>query len=512
MSATLPTKRIPRGRNSTRTLTPCPIFIGGEWREIQNNGTSPVYNPSRGEVIAEVPMCGADVVNEAVEAAAAAFPAWRDTPPVERARLFFRYRQLIEENFDRICRSVSREHGKTLAEARGSAYRGIENIEYACSIPTLLMGDTLENLARGVDCETMHQPLGVCVGITPFNFPAMVPMWMFPVALACGNTFVLKPSEKVPLTVNLIIELLEKAGLPKGVLNVVHGGRECVDALLTHPKVKAISFVGSSPVAKYIFETGTRHGKRVQANGGAKNYIIVMPDADVPKTVEALSTAAFGCAGERCMAGSTAITVGKAADHVLPSLVEAARAIKVGPTDAEAQPDMGPVITAQHRDRVMSLIASGEKEGAKVIADGRGVRVSDAPNGFYMGATIVDQIQDDMTLAREEVFGPVLNVMRMEDLNHAIEVANKSAYGNGTAIFTNSGKAAREFKNRVKAGMVGINVGVPATMAMFPFTGWDESFYGDLHIQGKEGVQFYTQQKVVTTRWFGDGVGDVWKK
>jgi malonate-semialdehyde dehydrogenase (acetylating)/methylmalonate-semialdehyde dehydrogenase len=497
---------------ATKTLEPCPVFIGGEWREISAGATSPVYNPSRGEVISEVPMCGADVVNEAVEAAAAAFPAWRDTPPVERARLFFRYRQLVEENFERICESVTREHGKTLAEARGSVYRGIENIEYACAAPTLLMGDTLENLARGVDCETMLQPLGVCVGITPFNFPAMVPMWMFPLALVCGNTFVLKPSEKVPLTVVMVIELLEKAGLPKGVLNVVHGGRDCVDALLRHPKVKAISFVGSTPIAKYIYETGIQHGKRVQANGGAKNYIIVMPDADVPKTVEALSTAAFGCAGERCMAGSTAIAVGKAADTVLPSLVQAARAIKVGPTDMKAQPDMGPVITAQHRERVMSLVARGEKEGAKIIADGRGVKISDAPNGFFLGATIVDEVQNEMEIAREEVFGPVLNVMRMDDLDHAIALANKSSYGNGTAIFTNSGKAAREFKNRVKAGMVGINVGVPATMAMFPFTGWDESFYGDLHIQGKEGVQFYTQQKVVTTRWFGDGVGDVWKK
>jgi len=497
---------------ATKTLEPCPVFIGGEWREISAGATSPVYNPSRGEVISEVPMCGADVVNEAVEAAAAAFPAWRDTPPVERARLFFRYRQLVEENFERICESVTREHGKTLAEARGSVYRGIENIEYACAAPTLLMGDTLENLARGVDCETMLQPLGVCVGITPFNFPAMVPMWMFPLALVCGNTFVLKPSEKVPLTVVMLIELLEKAGLPKGVLNVVHGGRDCVDALLRHPKVKAISFVGSTPIAKYIYETGIQHGKRVQANGGAKNYIIVMPDADVPKTVEALSTAAFGCAGERCMAGSTAIAVGKAADTVLPSLVQAARAIKVGPTDMKAQPDMGPVITAQHRERVMSLVARGEKEGAKIIADGRGVKISDAPNGFFLGATIVDEVQNEMEIAREEVFGPVLNVMRMDDLDHAIALANKSSYGNGTAIFTNSGKAAREFKNRVKAGMVGINVGVPATMAMFPFTGWDESFYGDLHIQGKEGVQFYTQQKVVTTRWFGDGVGDVWKK
>src|SRR5438067_8957621 len=490
----------------------CPVLIEGEWRTPQGNGISPVYNPSRGEVIAEVPMCGADVVDEAVESAAAAFPAWREMPPVERARVFFRYRQLVEENFDRICQSVTREHGKTLAEARGSVYRGIENIEYACGAPSLLMGDTLPDLARGVDCETLLQLLGVCVGITPFNFPAMVPMWMFPLALVCGNTFVLKPSEKVPLTVVMIIELLEKAGLPKGVLNLFHGGRECVDALLTHPKVKAISFVGSSPVAKYIFETGTRHGKRVQANGGAKNYIVIMPDADVSHTVDALSTAAFGCAGERCMAGSTAITVGAAADRVTPSLVQAARAIRVGPTDTELQPDMGPVITAQHPDRLASLVASGETEGAKIICDGRGARIAAAPNGFYMGPTIVDQVRDEMTLAREEVFGPVLNVMRMEDLDHAIEMTNKSAYGNGTAIFTNSGKAAREFKHRVKVGMVGINVGVPATMAMFPFIGWDDYFYGDLHIQGKEGVQFYTQQKVVSTRWFGEGVGDVWKK
>jgi malonate-semialdehyde dehydrogenase (acetylating) / methylmalonate-semialdehyde dehydrogenase len=494
------------------SLSPCPVFIAGEWNRPSGLNGSAVYNPSRGEVIAEVPMCGPEVVDHAVSAAVDAFPAWRDTPPVERARLFFRYRQLVEENFDRICQLIAREHGKTLAEARASAYRGLENIEYACAVPALLMGDTLGNIARGVDCETMHQPLGVCVGITPFNFPAMVPMWMFPLALACGNTFVLKPSEKVPLTANFLIELLEKAGLPKGALNVVHGGRECVDALITHPKVRAISFVGSSPVAKHIFETGTRHGKRVQANGGAKNYIVVMPDADVPRTVEALSTAAFGCAGERCMAGSTALIVGAAADRLLPSLVEAARAIKVGPTDVSAQPEMGPVITAQHRDRVATLIGSGAEEGAKIVCDGRGARIAEAPNGFFLGPTIVDQVHNGMTLAREEVFGPVLNVMRTDDLEHAIELANGSAYGNGAAIFTSSGKAAREFKHRVKAGMVGINVGVPATMAMFPFTGWDNSFYGDLHIQGKEGVQFYTHQKVVSTRWLGEGVGDVWKK
>ena len=503
---------MPISSPATRHSSLVRVFIRGDWLELPKRDSGPVFNPSRGEVIAEVPMCTKEEVDLAVESAAEAFPAWRDTPPVERARLFFRYRQLIEENFDRICESVSREHGKTLAEARGSVYRGIENIEFACAAPTLLKGETLEDLARGVDCETMLQPLGVCVGITPFNFPAMVPMWMFPLALICGNTFVLKPSEKVPLTANLIIELLEKSGLPKGVLNVVHGGRECVDALLTHPAVKAISFVGSSPVAKHIYETGTRHGKRVQANGGAKNYIVVMADADVTRTVEALSTAAFGCAGERCMAGSTAIAVGRASNRVLPSLVAAARAIKVGPTDIKQQPDMGPVITGQHRDRVLGLVAGSEKEGAKVIADGRGVKVPEAPNGFYIAPTIVDLVQNEMTIAREEVFGPVLNVMRMDDLDQAIAIANKSSYGNGAAIFTNSGKAAREFKHRVKAGMVGINVGVPATMAMFPFTGWGESFYGDLHIQGREGVQFYTQQKVVSSRWFEDGVGDVWKK
>src|SRR6266480_5667313 len=389
------------------SLSRCPAFIDGEWREISGVDKTPVYNPSRGEVIAEVPLCTKEHVDLAVEAAADAFPAWRDTPPVERARLFFRYRQLVEENFDRICQLVTREHGKTLAEARGSAYRGIENIEYACGIPTLLMGDTLENIARGVDCETIHQPLGVCVGITPFNFPAMVPMWMFPLALACGNTFVLKPSEKVPLTVVMVIELLEKAGLPKGVLNLVHGGRECVDALLTHPKVKAISFVGSSPVAKYIYETGTRHGKRVQSNGGAKNYVILMPDADVENSTRGVIEAAFGCAGERCMAGSTAVIVGAAEKTVLPTLVEATKRIKVGPTDRDPQPDMGAVITRQHRDRVLELIEAGVKEGAKIPADGRGVSVSEAPNGFYVGATILDQVQTGMTVAKEEIFGPV---------------------------------------------------------------------------------------------------------
>ncbi len=501
--------------NST-LLSPCPNLIDGAWVD-PKGATSDVFNPSTGEVIAHAPVSGSAEINDAVEAASRAFPAWRETPAVERARIFFRFRQLVEASFDRLCACVSREHGKTLVEARGSLFRGLENIEYACGIPSLLMGDTLE-IARGVDCESIHQPLGVCAGITPFNFPIMVPLWMFPVAIACGNTFVLKPSEKVPLGAVMLGQLLKDAGLPDGVFNIVHGGRASVDAILTHPKVRAISFVGSSPVARHIYETGTRHGKRVQANGGAKNYIVVMPDANVPKTIEALSTAAFGCAGERCMAGSTAITIGAAAARLLPDLVQAAKAIRIGRTDGEnltTQPDMGPVITAAHRDRVVELVSQSASEGAKIVCDGRGARVQDAPKGFYVGATIVDEVAHEMTIAREEVFGPVLNVMRMDDLDSAIELANRSQYGNGAAIFTQSGGAAREFKQRIKAGMVGINVGVPATMAMFPFTGWDDSFYGDLHIQGREGVQFFTQQKVVSTRWLG-GTGpdaaDVWRK
>src|SRR5438094_2566920 len=350
-------------------LAPVPLCIGGEWQHVNSVATSPVHNPSTGEIIAETPMCAATHVNEAVQAAAAAFPAWSETPPPDCACGLFRFRMLLEENFEEIVRCNTREHGKTLVESRGDVRRGIEMIEFACGIPSLLMGESIENIARGIDCDTIRQPLGVCVGITPFNFPAMVPLWMYPVALVCGNTFVLKPSEKVPLTAIKIARLLERAGLPKGVLNIVHGGRECVDALLTHPKVKAISFVGSTPVARYIFETGTRHGKRVQSNGGAKNFVFLMPDADVENSTRGVIEAAFGCAGERCMAGSTAVVVGGAEKTVLPSLVEAARSIKVGRTDLEAQPNMGPVITRQHKDRVLQLIEAGVKEGAKIPAD-----------------------------------------------------------------------------------------------------------------------------------------------
>jgi malonate-semialdehyde dehydrogenase (acetylating) / methylmalonate-semialdehyde dehydrogenase len=492
-------------------LEPCPFFIGGEWLEPQLPGT-PVFNPSTGEVIGECPVGGISEVNAAVEAAHAAFPGWMETPAVERARVFFKFKTLLEEHFDDLVRCNTREHGKTLVESRGEVKRGIEMVEFACGVPSLMMGQVLENAARGIDCDTIRQPIGVCAGITPFNFPCMVPMWMYPVALVCGNTFVLKPSERVPLTSIKIGKLLEEAGLPRGVLNIVHGGREVVNALLTHPQVRAISFVGSTPVARHIYETGTKHGKRVQCGGGAKNFALLMPDADVENSARGVIEGAFGCAGQRCMACSTAVVVRGAEKTILPALIEAARRIKVGPTDRDPQPDMGAVITPQHRDRVVQLIETGLKEGAKIPADGRGVRITEAPNGFFVGATILDQVQPGMTVAKEEVFGPVLNVMHVEDLDTAIELANKSAYGNGASIFTRSGKAAREFKHRVQCGMVGINIGVPASLAWFPFNGWNDSFFGDLHMQGKEGVQFFTQQKVTTSRWFSSDEGDIWHR
>jgi malonate-semialdehyde dehydrogenase (acetylating)/methylmalonate-semialdehyde dehydrogenase len=493
-------------------MVPVENLIGGEWVVPRFTETAPVYNPSRGETIAETPLCGADAVNDAVKAAAAAFPAWSETPPTERARVLFRFKMLLETHFEELAQCVTREHGKTLIESRGDVRRGIEMVEFACGTPSLLMGEILENVARGIDCDAVRQPLGVCAGITPFNFPAMVPLWMYPVAIACGNTFVLKPSEKVPLTAIAIAKFFCEAGLPPGVLNIVHGGRAVVDAILSHPDVRAISFVGSTPVARSIYETGTRNGKRVQSNGGAKNFVVVMPDADMEPSVRGVTEAAFGCAGERCMAGSTAVMVGRAGREFLPALVETARAIKVGPTDRGEQPQMGPVITREHRDRVKQLIEIGAKEGACIAADGRGVRIAESPDGFFLGATILDRVEPGMTVAREEVFGPVLNVMHMDDLDAAIELANRSAYGNGASIFTRSGKAAREFKHRVKAGMVGINIGVPASMAWFPFNGWADSFFGDLHMQGREGVQFFTQLKVTTSRWFSFGEGSVWQE
>ncbi len=497
---------------TTETLSPCPILIDNEWSEPQTAETASVFNPSTGEVIANVPMCGADIVDAAVESCARAARDWAETPPIDRARVLFRYKMLLEEHFEEISRMITREHGKTITEARGDLRRGVEVVEYACGAPELLKGESLENIARGIDCVTYRQPVGICAGICPYNFPALVPMWMFPLALACGNTFILKPSEKVPLTGVRLIELLVQAGLPPGVLNVVHGGKECVDALLKHPKISAISFVGSSPVARYIFETGTHHNKRVQAAGGAKNFVFVLGDAEMDKAVPGMIDGAFGCAGQRCMAASTAVVVGDAQKKFLNPLAEAAQAIRVGATDRDPQALMGAVITREHRDRIVGIVEKGMQEGADLLVDGREVRVADAPDGFYLGPTIVDHVRDEMEICATETFGPVLNVMRFDNLHDALESANRQAFGNGACIFTTSGKAAREFAHNVKAGMVGINVGVPAPLAYFPFSGWDYSFFGDLHVQGHEGVQFYTRTKVVTSRWFQPGEGDIWHK
>jgi malonate-semialdehyde dehydrogenase (acetylating)/methylmalonate-semialdehyde dehydrogenase len=476
-----------------------PLLIAGRWQTSRTDRTGPVYNPSTGQVIAQVPMCGMEEVDAAAKAAAAALPAWADTPAVDRARILFRFREKLESHEDELARLVTREHGKTLAESRASVQRGIEMVEFACGIPSLLMGQTLPNIATNVDCETVRHPVGVCAGITPFNFPAMVPLWMYPVALVCGNTFILKPSEKVPLSSVRMGELLGECGLPPGVFNIVHGGRECVDALLTHPLISAISFVGSTAVAKHVYETGAKHSKRVQAAGGAKNHLIVMPDADLEQAAKAIQAAAFGCAGERCMAGSVAVPVGKIADPLVELVRNQAAKMTVGPTDGDAKVDMGPVITKEHLERVTGYLDIGKQEGATVALDGR-----KAANGagFLIGPSVLDKVAPQMRVAREEIFGPVLSVVRAGDLDEALNLGKNVPYGNGASIFTRSGYAARQFKQYFNAGMIGINLGVPAPMAWFPFTGWNQSFFGDLHIQGVEGVHFYTRQKMTMTRWF----------
>jgi malonate-semialdehyde dehydrogenase (acetylating) / methylmalonate-semialdehyde dehydrogenase len=475
-----------------------PILRGGKWVEPKVKRTGEVYNPSTGHVIARVPFCDAQQTGEVVEAAAAALPAWAETPVVERARVMFRFRTLLEKHFEELAALVTREHGKTLAEARAEVNRAVEVVEFACGIPSLITGDVLPNIAGDVDAEAVRHPVGVCVGITPYNFPSMVPLWMYPIALTCGNTFVLKPSEKVPLSAMRAGELLVEAGLPDGVFNIVHGDRECVDALLDHPKVAAISFVGSTAIAKYIYERGTAAGKRVQSAGGAKNHLIIMPDADMDQTVKALAASAYGCAGQRCMAGSVAVAVGKAGDPVVEGLVDYAGKFRVGPSDGNENVDMGPVIRAEHRDRVAGYLDIAKTDGATVALDGRRDFKSD---GFLIGPSVVDRVAPSMRVYKEEIFGPVLSVVRAADLDEALAVGDGCEYGNGAAIFTRSGYAARQFKQRFNAGMIGINVGVPAPMAWFPFTGWNRSFFGDLHIQGTESIQFYTRQKVTLTRW-----------
>jgi malonate-semialdehyde dehydrogenase (acetylating)/methylmalonate-semialdehyde dehydrogenase len=489
------------------------MLIGGCWEASRSGRSGPVFNPSQGRVIAKVGFSTAAEVDRAVQSAASALPAWAETPVVERARVMFRFRERLVGHADELAQLVTREHGKTLAEARASVQRGVEVVEFACGVPSLLMGQSLANIARQVDCETIRHPVGVCAGITPFNFPAMVPLWMFPIAITCGNTFVLKPSEKVPLSAVRLGELLMESGLPEGVLNIVHGDRECVDALLAHPLVGAVSFVGSTAVARHVFETGTRNGKRVQAAGGAKNHLIIMPDADLDQAATALQHSAFGCAGERCMAGSVAVPVGKVADSLVNRLADSASRIKVGPTDAGADVDMGPVITREHLDRVSGYLDVASREGADVVLDGR--KSAPTSDGFLIGPSLLDRVAPSMRVARDEIFGPVLSVIRVGDLDEALAIGRECPYGNGASIFTRSGWAARQFKQHFNAGMIGINIGVPAPMAWFPFTGWNSSFFGDLHIQGTESIQFYTQQKMTMTRWFEspmDSVHDpVWK-
>jgi malonate-semialdehyde dehydrogenase (acetylating)/methylmalonate-semialdehyde dehydrogenase len=486
--------------SASATVEPVKILVAGRWEVSTSPRLGKVYNPSTGRVIAHVPLCTAADVDLAVKAAAAALPAWAETPVVERARVMFRFRELLSRHAEDLAYSVTQEHGKTLAESRASVQRGIEMVEFACGIPSLIMGQVVENIASNVDCETVRHPVGVCAGITPFNFPAMVPLWMFPVALTCGNTFVLKPSEKVPLTAVRLAELLLEAGLPEGVFNLVHGDKECVDALLTDPLVRAVSFVGSTAVARFVYETGTRHGKRVQAAGGAKNHLIVMPDADLEQAVQAVQAAAFGCAGERCMAGSVAVPVGDISDRLVGVLCDSAARMKVGPTDAGAPVDMGPLVTREHLERVTGYLDIGKQEGAALALDGRSLVKQG--NGFLVGPSVLDRVEPTMRVAREEIFGPVLSVVRARDLEQALALGKDCPYGNGASIFTRSGWAAREFKRHYNAGMIGINVGVPAPMAWFPFTGWNQSFFGDLHIQGTEGVEFYTRQKMTMTRWF----------
>jgi malonate-semialdehyde dehydrogenase (acetylating)/methylmalonate-semialdehyde dehydrogenase len=482
-------------------VTTCKLFVNGEWITSSATETSPVYNPSEGVQIAETPMCGASEISKAIEAAHAAFPAWANTPPTERAQLMFKFKELLERNFEDLSALVTREHGKTLEESRGSVRRGIEVVEFACGAPSLLLGDSLENIARNIDCDSIRQPLGVSVAIAPFNFPIMVPLWTLPVALVCGNTFILKPSEKVPLSAIRMSELLEEAGVPKGVFNLVHGGKEAVDTLLSHEHVKTVSFVGSTPVAKYIYQTATSNGKRVQSAGGAKNYMVVLPDADMDSTIDGIMGSAYGCAGERCMAGSVLICAEEAGNRFLEPLAETARAMRVGPTDRDLAAQMGPVVTQQHLANLHRGIESGLAEGADLIVDGREVSVSSTPDGFYLGPTVFDNVQPTMSIAREELFGPVLSVMHTDDMDGAIQNINGSGFGNAAVLFTSSGGAARKFRHEVSAGMVGINVGVPAPMAFFPFSGWNNSFFGDLHVQGSEGVSFFTRQKVTISRW-----------
>jgi len=477
-------------------LDTVPVWINGK-KVAPAGRTGEVFNPATGEVARKVVYADAALVDSAVKAAAAALLEWRDWPPVRRARVMQEFLALLKKNQKELAALVTAEHGKTLPDAMGSVQRGMEVVEFACGIPHLLKGEHSENVGTGVDCHTVRQPVGVCVGITPFNFPVMVPLWMFPVALACGNTFVLKPSEKDPSASILMAELLKQAGLPDGVFNVVHGDKVAVDALLMHEKVSAISFVGSTPIAKYIYETAAKTGKRVQALGGAKNHAVVLPDADMEFAADALIGAAYGSAGERCMAVSAVVAVGAAGDRIVKLLEEKARKIKVGPGDKEGI-DMGPLVTEAHRDKVKSFVNKGVAEGAKLVVDGRTHGIKE---GFFLGTTLFDRVKPQMEIYKHEIFGPVLAVLRADSLEEAISIVNANPYANGAAIFTESGGAARRFANEVTIGMVGVNVPIPVPVAFYSFGGWKGSLFGDLHVHGMEGVKFYTRTKAITTRW-----------
>jgi malonate-semialdehyde dehydrogenase (acetylating) / methylmalonate-semialdehyde dehydrogenase len=477
-----------------------PNLVGGEWITPSPSDWRELVNPATGDVLGRVPMSGSAEVADAVRAAKDAFPKWRATPVVQRARYLFRFKALLEEHFEEIARLVTQENGKTLDESRGSVRRGIENVEHACGMPTLMLGDSLEDVASGIDCEYMRQPMGVFAAITPFNFPAMVPLWFYPYAIAAGNTFVLKPSEQVPLTQVRIAELLTEAGLPRGVMNVVHGGKEAVDALLRHPDVVGISFVGSSPIARYIYKTAAEHGKRVQALGGAKNHIVVMPDADIDRAVSVISESVFGCAGQRCLAGSIVVGAGKAYEPLREKLVGAAKNLRLG-YGLDAGVSMGPVVSHRQRERVLSYIDSGVSEGAKLVIDGRRASVAQYPKGAFVGPTVFEQVDPGMKIGKEEIFGPVAAVTHAESLDDAIARVHDSEFANAVSIFTTSGRSAREFRYRVGVSMIGVNIGVAAPMAFFPFGGTKGSFFGDLKAHGKDSVEFFTDKKVVISRW-----------
>ncbi|CAM4275091.1 CoA-acylating methylmalonate-semialdehyde dehydrogenase [Kerstersia similis] len=460
-----------------------------------------VYNPSTGEVTGQVALADAATLQQAIASASAAFPAWRNTPPARRAQVLFRFKQLLEQHQDEISLLISQEHGKTIEDAAGELKRGIENVEYACAAPELLKGEYNRNVGPAIDAWSDFQPLGVVAGITPFNFPAMVPLWMYPLAIACGNTFILKPSERDPSSTLRIAELFLEAGLPKGVLNVVNGDKEAVDGLIVAPEVKALSFVGSTPIAEYIYAEGCRHGKRVQALGGAKNHAVLLPDADLDNAVNALMGAAYGSCGERCMAISVAVCVGDAvADALVEKLVPSIQALRIG-AGTSCGLDMGPLVTAAARDRVQGYIDAGVQAGAKLVVDGRNLKVAGYESGFFVGGTLFDHVRPDMSIYTDEIFGPVLCIVRVDSLEAAMQLINEHEYGNGTCIFTRDGEAARLFCDEIEVGMVGVNVPLPVPVAYHSFGGWKRSLFGDLHAYGPDGVRFYTRRKAITQRW-----------